>query len=60
MFLAVPDADVEDGLQADVSGAGEVLLVLTHLDGLQPLIHRVHADVRCSRVLLAGIRRTAV
>lgn len=50
---SVPDTDVEDRVQADISSTGEVLLVLAHLDGFQPVIHRAHAELWSGRVLPA-------
>ena len=52
-----PDADVEDWVQGDVAGAGELLSVLPHLQGLQPLLHRAHGKLRRRRVLPAGGRQ---
>lgn len=42
---SVPDTYVEDRVQADISSTGEVLLVLAHLDGFQPVVHRVHTEL---------------
>lgn len=56
--LSVPDADVEDGLQADVSSTGKVLFILAHLDGLQPLIHWVHTELRGGQLFPAVIQST--
>lgn len=56
--LSVPDADVEGGLQADISSTGKVLFILAHLDGLQPLIHRVHAELRGGQLFPAVIQST--
>lgn len=54
--LSVPDTDVEDWLQADISSTGKVLLILAHADGVQPLVHWVHAELWGSRVLPAEIQ----
>lgn len=56
--LSVPDTDVEDWLQADISSTGKVLLILAHLDGLQPLIHCVHTELWGGRVLPAEVQST--
>lgn len=50
---SVPDTDVEDRVQADISSTGKVLLVLAHLDGFQPVIHRVHTELWSGWVLPA-------
>lgn len=55
---SVPDTDVEDWVQADISSTWKVLLILAHLDGLQPLIHCVHTELWGGRVLPAGIQST--
>lgn len=56
--LSVPDTDVEDWLQADISSTGKVLLILAHADGVQPLVHWVHAELWGNWVLPAEIQST--
>lgn len=54
---SVPDTDVKDRVQADISSTGKVFLILAHLDGLQPLIHRAHAELWRGWFLTAGIQK---
>lgn len=57
-WLTVPDTDVEDWVQADISSTGKVLLILAHLDSLQPLIHWADTKLWGGGVLPAGKQNT--
>lgn len=58
LLVSVPDTDIEDGVQADISGTGKVLLVLAHLDGVQPIIHSAHTELWGGWVLPAEMEST--
>lgn len=55
---SVPDTDIEDGVQADISSTGKVILVLAHLDGVQPIIHSAHTELWGGWVLPAEMEST--
>lgn len=56
--LAAPDADVEDWVQADISRSGKVFFILAHLDGVKPLVHRVHSELGGGRLFPTGMQST--
>lgn len=58
LWLAAPDADVEDWVQADISRSRKVLFILAHLDGVKPLVHWVHTELGGRRLFPAGMQST--